>query len=257
MKKIIILAALIGLAGCAENNTGLQKNVVNTGFEKCADYLTSSLKSPSSLRISEAAIFVQNPKVDDVYSVFGNIIVKNGQITELARDSKRRFREMLVVISYEAQNSFGVYLGGTYQCQYLLELNNDEVSPEPLNTYLVKQKSDGEDVGLNLHIPIADYTGSNWVLNKTIKKVIGTADSQFSNSDEKMYGDLIKEKEYADQELEAERIRESWKSMSAEEAADIAVAAAMDAEAAADSAIASDAERDAIIAAEALASMEE
>lgn len=260
MKKAILSVLIIGLLGCAENKTGLQKNVINTGFEKCSDYLTSSLKSPSSLRISEASLFVQSPEVEDVYNVSRNIITKDGGITELARDSKRRFREMLVVISYEAQNSFGVYLGGTYQCQYLFELNNDEISPKPLNTYLIKQKSDGEDVGLGLHIPISDFTGSNWFLNKTIKKVIKTADSKFSASDEKMYSDLIKQKEHADQELEAEKIRRSWESLSVEDAAiqaaDIAVAAAMDAEAAADSAIASDAERDAIIAAQALASME-
>ena len=229
--KGILIAGVLGfglvLGGCAENKTGLQKNVINTGFEKCIDYLTSSLKSPSSLRVGEAAVFVQNPKVEDVHSVFGNLVVKNGKITEIARDDKRRFREMLVVISYEAQNSFGVYLGGIYQCQYLFELNNDEVSPEPLNTYLIKLKSDGEDVGLGVHIPIADFTGSNWALNKTIKKVIRTSDSKFTALDERMYDDLIKQKEYADQELEAERIRKSWEVLSAEDVAAVAVDAAM------------------------------
>lgn len=230
MKKLLAVGVLwlgLVLGGCAENKTGLQKNVINTSFEKCTDYLTSSLKSPSSLRVGEAAVFVQNPEVEDVYSVFGNLVVKNGKITEIARDDKRRFREMLVVISYEAQNSFGVYLGGTYQCQYLFELNNDEISPEPLNTYLIKLKSDGEEVGLGVHIPIADFTGSNWVLNKTIKKVIRTSDSKFTALDEKMYSDLIKQKEYADQELEAERIRKSWEGLSAEEAAAVAVDAVM------------------------------
>ena len=229
MKKIIILAVLIGLAGCAENKTGLQKNVINTGFEKCTDYLTSSLKSPSSLRIGESIVFVQNPKVDDVYSVFSNILVKDGKITEIARDDKRRFREMLIVTSYEAQNSFGVYLAGTYQCQYLFELNNDEQSPKPLNTYLIKLKSDGKDAGIGAHIPIADFTGSNLVLNKAIKKVVGTADGKFTASDEEMYSKLIKQKEYVDQELEAERIRKSWKSLSAEEAAEQAAAIAIEA----------------------------
>lgn len=232
MKKLLIagVAALgLVLSGCAESKTGLQKNVINTGFEKCTDYLTSSLKSPSSLRISEAAVFVQKPEAQDVYSVFGDIVVKDGKITEIARDNKRRFREMLVAINYEAQNSYGVYLGGTYQCQYLFELNNDEISPEPLNTYLIKLKSDGEDVGLGVHIPIADFTGSNWVLDKQIKKLISTTDSKFAAADEEMYKELIKQKEYADQELEAEKIRKSWESLSAEEAAEQAAAVAIDA----------------------------
>ncbi|NAR56695.1 hypothetical protein GPS50_04335 [Acinetobacter haemolyticus] len=232
MKKILIagMAALgLVLSGCTESKTGLQKNVINTGFEKCTDYLTSSLKSPSSLRISEAAVFVQKPEAQDVYSVFGDIVVKDGKITEIARDNKRRFREMLVAINYEAQNSYGVYLGGTYQCQYLFELNNDEISPEPLNTYLIKLKSDGEDVGLGVHIPIADFTGSNWVLDKQIKKLISTTDSKFAAADEEMYKELIKQKEYADQELEAEKIRKSWESLSAEEAAEQAAAVAIDA----------------------------
>ena len=234
MKKIIILAALVGLTGCTEDKTGLQKNVINTGFEKCTDYLTSSLKSPSSLRIGEVAVFVQKPEVQDVYNVFGGLVVKDAKIKEIVRDNKRRFREMLIAINYEAQNSYGVYLSNTYQCQYLFELNNDETSPEPLNTYLIKLKGDGEDMGLGVHIPIADFTGSNWVLNKQIKKLISTADSKFTATDEEMYKELIKQKEYADQELEAERIRKSWDSLSTKEAAEQAAA---DATAAAEAAL--------------------
>lgn len=214
MKKIIFLAMVVGLSGCKEDGTGLQKNVINTGFDKCKNYLSTSLKSPSSLNVNEATILVQDPNVEDVSNVFGNIIVKDGKIGELTRDDKVRFREMLVVISYEAQNSFGVYLGGTYQCQYLFELKNDEQSPKPLNTYLIKLKSDGEDINLGMHIPITDFTGSNINLNKKIKRVIGTSESKFTTLDEKMYDEIIKQKEYKDQEIEAERIRKSWDEMS-------------------------------------------
>ena len=219
---------VVGLSGCKEDGTGLQKNVINTGFDKCKNYLSTSLKSPSSLNINEATILVQDPKVEDVSNVFGNIIVKDGKIGELTRDDKVRFREMLVVISYEAQNSFGVYLGGTYQCQYLFELKNDEQSPKPLNTYLIKLKSDGEDINLGVHIPITDFTGSNITLNKTIKRVIGTSESKFTALDEKMYDEIIKQKEYKDQEIEAERIRKSWDGLDAETAATEAAIVAVD-----------------------------
>ena len=228
MKKIIFLAMVVGLYGCKEDGTGLQKNVINTGFDKCKNYLSTSLKSPSSLNVNEATILVQDPKVEDVSNVFGNIIVKDGKIGELTRDDKVRFREMLVVISYEAQNSFGVYLGGTYQCQYLFELKNDEQSPKPLNTYLIKLKSDGEDINLGVHIPITDFTGSNITLNKTIKRVIGTSESKFTALDEKMYDEIIKQKEYKDQEIEAERIRKSWDGLDAETAATEAAIVAVD-----------------------------
>lgn len=219
---------VVGLYGCKEDGTGLQKNVINTGFDKCKNYLSTSLKSPSSLNVNEATILVQDPKVEDVSNVFGNIIVKDGKIGSITRDDKTRFREMLVVISYEAQNSFGVYLGGTYQCQYLFELKNDEQSPKPLNTYLIKLKSDGEDINLGVHIPITDFTGSNITLNKTIKRVIGTSESKFTALDEKMYDEIIKQKEYKDQEIEAERIRKSWDGLDAETAATEAAIVAVD-----------------------------
>ena len=228
MKKIIFLAMVVGLYGCKEDGTGLQKNVINTGFDKCKNYLSTSLKSPSSLNVNEATILVQDPKVEDVSNVFGNIIVKDGKIGSITRDDKTRFREMLVVISYEAQNSFGVYLGGTYQCQYLFELKNDEQSPKPLNTYLIKLKSDGEDINLGMHIPITDFTGSNIKLNKKIKRVIGTSESKFTALDEKMYDEIIKQKEYKDQEIEAERIRKSWDGLDAETAATEAAIVAVD-----------------------------
>ncbi|QIC69820.1 hypothetical protein [Acinetobacter indicus] len=236
MKKLLIVGvAALGLvlSGCTESKTGLQKNVINTGFEKCANYLTSSLKSPSSLRISEAVVFVQKPEAQDVYSVFGDIVVKDGKITEIARDNKRRFREMLVAINYEAQNSYGVYLGGTYQCQYLFELNNDEISPEPLNTYLIKLKSDGEDVGLGVHIPIADFTGSNISLDKNIKTIKSSVDSSFTKHDEQIYVDLIKQRKAEDQKIKERELKRSLEDMdfaeiisAAEAAADAAAAVA-------------------------------
>ena len=121
-----------------------------------------------------------------------------------------------------------MYLGGTYQCQYLFELKNDEQSPKPLNTYLIKLKSDGEDINLGVHIPITDFTGSNITLNKTIKRVIGTSESKFTALDEKMYDEIIKQKEYKDQEIEAERIRKSWDGLDAETAATEAAIVAVD-----------------------------
>lgn len=192
MNKILLFCLMVGLGGCAENNTGLQKNVINTGFEACNKYLTSSLKSPSSLRIKEVAINIKKPSVNDVYDVFGNLILSDGKVNNTTKESKARFREMLVAIRYEAQNSFGVYLGGLYQCQYLYKLENDDRSPKSLDTYLFNIKSDGEDAGLGVSIPIAEFTGSNISLDSQIKTVINASESKFNPNDEQMYSNLIK-----------------------------------------------------------------
>lgn len=194
MKKILIAGVLgfgLVLGGCAENKTGLEKNAINTGFEKCSEYLTASLKSPSSLRINEASVTIKNPSIDDIYGVFGNLILTNGKISEATLDSKARFREMLVMVRYEAQNSFGVYLAGKYQCQYIYKLENNETSPKSLDTYLAKIKSDGEDAGLGVSIPIAEFTGSNFILNKQIKTVTNESESQFNSRDKKVYSDIV------------------------------------------------------------------
>ena len=55
MKKIILLSLVLGLVGCKETNTGMDKNLFNTSYDKCVDYLTDSLKSPSSLKIREVS----------------------------------------------------------------------------------------------------------------------------------------------------------------------------------------------------------
>ena len=228
MKKILIagMAALgLVLSGCTESKTGLQKNVINTALDTCKTYLSGGLKSPSSLRISGVSAIVQRPDLSDISDVFGDIIIENNKITEIARDNKARYRELLMVIGYEAQNSYGVYLSGTYQCKYLYELNSEEVSPEPLNIYLIALKSDGDNIDMEgIHIPIAKLTGSNISLDKNIKTIISSADGSFSKQDEQVYMDLIKKKKARDQELKAIQLKKSWEEMSASEIAAVAEA---------------------------------
>lgn len=45
MKKFLILSVLVGLSGCKESSTGLDKNVLNTAFKKCSIYLGDLVKS--------------------------------------------------------------------------------------------------------------------------------------------------------------------------------------------------------------------
>ena len=45
MKKLVLISSLLLLGGCKESNTGLDKNVFNTSYDKCVEYLTNSLKA--------------------------------------------------------------------------------------------------------------------------------------------------------------------------------------------------------------------
>lgn len=210
MKNLILLCLVFGLIGCKESNTGLDKKIINTSYDKCIEYLTASLKSPSSLKISEVSISTNIASAEDINSVFGNIITKNGAIKNNIKEDKVRFRELKVGIDYEAQNSFGASIRNWYQCDYLFRLNKDETSPKPLNIYLYKLIGTDENNYLEAQIPISNFTGSNLYLNNAIKKVIGTSNSSFSEIDSTRYNEVeevIKSKRL---DIEAENLRQSW-----------------------------------------------
>ncbi|MGV5004821.1 hypothetical protein ACVCFZ_05095 [Acinetobacter variabilis] len=240
MKKILIagmVALGLALSGCTESKTGLQKNVINTALDTCKTHLSGGLKSPSSLRIRGVSTVVQQPDLSDISDVFGDAIIENNKITEMARDNKARYRELLTVVSYEAQNSYGVYLGGTYQCKYLYELNGEEASPEPLNTYLVALKSDGDNIDMEgIHIPLAKFTGSNISLDKNIKTIMSSVDSNFTKHDERIYVDLIKQRKAEEQKLKERELKRSLEDMDLAE-----IISTAEAEAAAAAAVATEA----------------
>ncbi|HAV5501275.1 TPA: hypothetical protein JI107_18220 [Acinetobacter baumannii] len=226
MKKIIFLSLVLGLVGCKETNTGMDKKVFNSTYDKCVNYLTNSLKSPSSLKIGEANISTVIPPAEDIANVFGDLITKDGIVKDSVKEEKARFRELTVDIDYEAHNSYGASIRGYYQCGFIYQLNKDEVSPEPLNTYLYKLKSDGEDIGLAAHIPLTEFQGSNFYLNKAIKRVVGAKDSPFNEIDNKRYKEIETIYKNQKQEREAEKLRESWdESMPSAEVAAAAAAA--------------------------------
>lgn len=210
MKKILILGLLVGLSGCKESSTGLDKEFLNTGFEKCKEYLSTSLKSPSSLKIDQAILstFIASP--DDVYKTYGSFLMNRDKIKQSYIDSKARFREMLVDIDYDAENSYGVSLRGNYQCKFIYMLENDSLSPKALDIYMFENKLDGEDVGLGVEIPLAKLTGSNFFLNSDIKNIIGSRDSEFNELDKKAYLEILEKHKYSEMNKEAEKLRKSW-----------------------------------------------
>ncbi|HFX6347954.1 TPA: hypothetical protein ACIFDL_002577 [Acinetobacter nosocomialis] len=210
MKKIVLLGLMALLVGCKEANTGLDKKIINTTYDKCADYLADSLKSPSSLKIGKANISTIIPSAEDINSVFGALITKNGLVKDSVKNDKTRFRELIIDIDYEASNSFGASIRGAYQCSYIYSLSNDETSPTSLNTYLYKLKNNGENIDIGTNIPIVDFNGSNLYLNKTIKEIVGKKDSQFNEIDNDRYKDIETLFRNEQQNSEAEKLRESW-----------------------------------------------
>jgi len=210
MKKFLILSVLVGLSGCKESSTGLDKELLNTGYEKCKEYLSKSLKSPSSLKIEQAVLstFIASP--DNVYKTYGSFLMNGDTIKKSYIDSNVRFREMLVDIDYDAENSYGASLRGNYQCNFVYMLENDSSTPKALDTYMFENKSDGEDVGLGVEIPLTKLTGSNFFLNSDIKNIIGARDSEFNELDKKAYLEIIEKHKYSEMNIEAEKLRKSW-----------------------------------------------
>ncbi|MHA3079540.1 hypothetical protein [Acinetobacter sp. ANC 5502] len=214
MKKKLILSIIsvsIILLGCKENQTGLQKDVINSAYDNCYTNLSKTLKSPSSLRVKESLVGVSTPEVNDVYRLYADEIIKDNKISALTHDSKTRFRMLSVNLNYEAQNSFGVYLPGSFECSYMYKLGEDRQSPSELDLFLIQ--SDDEKIELNK--PIYNFKdSSNLKLTDSINKVVGDSNAYiFNANDEAMFSKLLEqskdEKEDIEREKEAQRIKKS------------------------------------------------
>lgn len=190
MKKNIILAvSLLGLFGCKNSDTGLQKNVLNTAYSQCYKNLSSLVKSPSSLRIKKAEAITYEPSAEDVYRLFGERLVKNNEISPAQKIAKIRFRGLGIVYDYEAQNSFGVFLPGNFECNFLYSLIGEDESPSAL--ILSNIRNDKEDVESSKLITTFENS-SNIRLENTFDRILDTTKSRkFTNDDLKMYSKIL------------------------------------------------------------------
>ncbi|WP_407595054.1 hypothetical protein [Acinetobacter lwoffii] len=191
MKKIIIFSLVACLLGCKEPQTELQKKVINTAYENCEEKLKATLKSPSSLRINNASASNYMPESQNIYNLYSKKILddKTNKITTLYKDSKWRYRSLNVGLSYEAQNSFGVYLPGEFSCTYMYELRGEDESPEGLKLIQIKSSDEVADFnGLSISVDSA----SNYILNENIKNISSSVGSLFSESDKKTNADIEK-----------------------------------------------------------------
>ena len=191
MMRILIILLVIGLSGCKESVTGLDKRVLNAAYDNCEEKLESVLKSPSSLRISNAAADNHMPQSQTIYDLYSKKILsdKTNKITEMHEDSKSRFRALNISLSYEAQNSFGVYLPGSFSCTYIYELREESKSPSDLDLIQI-QNSDG--VVAFKGLPISIENASSYILNGNIQKISSSVGSFFSENDKKMNVDFEK-----------------------------------------------------------------
>ncbi len=188
MKKILLMVLVVGLVGCEESETGLQKNVINTAYSECRARLKETLKSPSSLRVQASTVDTYIPDLFDIYRIFGETIITNGSVSSLKQDDETRFRGVGVRLEYDAQNSFGVYLPGGFECSYLYELRSNNTSPTQLK--LIQVSTGKEKVVLNSTISNFNKL-SNTLLDGGIGGVYG-APSEFTKSDADLYGKLVK-----------------------------------------------------------------
>lgn len=166
MKKVILLSLFIGLVGCVESETGLQKNVINSAYESCTSNLKESLKSPSGLKLGVALITVKEAPYEAIISIYGEKARKeNPTESLLTSENKAKFKGIAVLVDYEAQNSFGVMLKDTFTCGYIY--NTDEktvLKPYNLNREKITNPILLSDINVD--------KSSNIKLISGIKKVI-------------------------------------------------------------------------------------
>lgn len=185
MKKILVLGLLVVLSGCKESSTGLDKNVINTAYKSCYDKLKLSLKSPSSLRINNTVISMDYPNPYQVFRVYTDKLIdgSNGKILVHNPESKNRFRELKSEISYEAQNSFGVFLPGEFSCSYVLHLSNRNSSP-----YEIRMASiTNDDNELELNDESFTFGESSNLYINNINKIIIYAPNDYTENDNAIF----------------------------------------------------------------------
>ncbi|MFW1969371.1 hypothetical protein ACG95P_20195 [Acinetobacter guillouiae] len=188
MKKILILGLLVGLSGCKESSTGLDKSVLNTAYKKCSVYLGDLVKSPSSLKISSATPKISFPQDNVIYKYFNeSLIDKNtGKISQSNIDEKTRFRKISIDLDYEAQNSYGASLRDSFSCSYVYKLKGDEESPDEI--FLTNWET--EDEITNIFIPLDVGSESSFRMNDKIVKPISEISSHFTDRDKLLFKNI-------------------------------------------------------------------
>lgn len=210
MKKILLAGVVLVLLGCKESETGLQKNVINTVYDNCYQKLTTVVKSPSSLRIKNSLFVNHYPNIDDINRIFGSALIKDNQISKQKMEDKIRFRQIKMIMSYEAQNSFGVYLPGDFECIYTYELSEQNTSPDKI----VLSNIDSGDEKINLAIEISDFDNVSNTQLKSIGKITDVGDgNKFTSQDNELYAKIIdfnkEQKVNLDIEKDVQKFKES------------------------------------------------
>jgi hypothetical protein len=193
MKKIGVLIgilAFVGLTGCEEKETGLQKKVLNAAVNDCKERLTNSLKSPSSLKLGKIFAITYMPKPEDVYRVDSRLLINSdGKITSELEYLNVRYRELGINIEYEAQNSFGVYLKDNLSCSYIYRLTSDETSPKnEIKLSLLENKSESVKIE-GTSIPLDG--NSNFKLNTKYDRIMSNVSSQPTDEDKELLKKVV------------------------------------------------------------------
>ncbi len=185
MRTILLLCLMVGLVGCNESSTGLDKNVINTAYKKCYGYLGDFVKSPSNFKISRATPKISFPQDKVVYKNFKESLIdrNTGKISQQNIDEKTRFRQISVDLDYETKNSDGVFLRENFVCSYIYKLKGNEGSPREI--FLTTWET--EDEITNTFIPLDIGNESNFRMYDKIVKPISDISSQFTDRDKLLF----------------------------------------------------------------------
>jgi hypothetical protein len=123
MKTILLLfITLVLLFGCASEKSEL--------YDKAIDYVKEHLKAPSSANFNSygntSIQIIENAGVGNPFREFLN---DNDTSSFYAQYDSTRYSTALVTLTYEAQNSFGVYLKNNCKV-YLTKWNFEDGSGE-------------------------------------------------------------------------------------------------------------------------------
>lgn len=221
MKKVFLLAIVAGLMGCKDHKIGLDKNVINTAYTDCFSSLEDVTKSPKSLQINSVSAGSFVPTSSYVYDKIGGDLVGSGKIENLDKKANLGFRVLSVSINYDAQNSYGVYLRGGFECQYLYETSTAGDSPKLIT--LVSIKTNDDEVGPNR--PLSDFSKfSNIKLNSLISKRFGVP-GEVSERDAGILKEIVEHHKAATNKLKAQEIQNRVSQESLDAAADATAAA--------------------------------
>ncbi|MCH7310611.1 hypothetical protein [Acinetobacter sp. ANC 4805] len=206
MKNLVLLCAVTLLVGCKEDQTGMEKNILNYAYNNCLNNFNKN--SPAAIHINNSYIGIYDSNAADIYK-YSYLLNEKNKVSNIQKDAKSRYRELGVTIKYNIKSNPNKSEIKNYKCTYFYELIVNSESPESIN--LIRIVNDGQNIKIkDKSDKIEDYSNLN--LNNGINSIISfKSQNQFNSKDQEMYNKV---------EAEADRIQNIKKQKEAEQIAE-------------------------------------